>query len=83
MSLPREHPSEMASWNSSGVMQFLIDASPEKKQRQNYPKYYFVNGAIYIFTLQLFIKNHSRFDKNTIKYIMPPLNSIDLDSEDD
>ena len=73
----------MAFWGSKGEMRFLMEPSPEKKQRQRFSQCYFVNGAIYTFTIQCLMERHSRFDDKTIKYLMPQLDSIDLDSEDD
>lgn len=53
------------------------------KRRQELPKFYCQNGAIYITTPDSLRKNKTFIPKETIAYIMPPERSIDLDTEFD
>lgn len=56
----------------------------DKKQvtrRQDAPKLYQLNGAIYVNRRDLLIKKQSLISENTIAFIMPPERSIDIDIE--
>jgi CMP-N,N'-diacetyllegionaminic acid synthase len=85
VSEPMEHPAEMVYWKKTGKMCFLSDLffQEKKTQRQSYPPFYFVNGAVYAFQHQSLIKKKSRFGENTIPYVMPQIDSIDIDSLDE
>ncbi len=52
-------------------------------RRQELPKTYLSNGAIYIIKVEEFLKSCSLFTDKTISFVMEPLKSIDLDSEED
>jgi CMP-N-acetylneuraminic acid synthetase len=45
------------------------------------PKYYRLNGAIYIAEIDYFYKNNGFVGKNTKAFIMSQQNSIDIDTE--
>jgi CMP-N-acetylneuraminic acid synthetase len=53
------------------------------KRRQDLPKTYLSNGAIYIIKVDEFIKNNSFFTNKTISYIMDKNSSLDIDIIDD
>jgi len=53
------------------------------KRKQDLPKSYNVNGAIYITTTRSIYKYNSFFNKKTVPYIMPINQSIDIDDEMD
>lgn len=64
----------------------LFSLFPEKKlaaNRQELPKTYSLNGAVYAAFIDFFIENKSFFYSNTIGYVMPRLRSIDIDDEVD
>lgn len=84
VSNPMEHPADMVFWDKNGAMHFLMEKiiTLGKTQRQNYPKCYFLNGAVYTFTYKNFVENESRFGEKTIPYMMPQVASIDIDSMD-
>lgn len=48
--------------------------------RQKLPRYYRLNGAIYMAKTEAFLKNQSFFGKKGKAYIMPQERSIDIDS---
>lgn len=52
-------------------------------QRQELPKAYMPNGAIFISTPEYLQKYRSFYSSKTIPYIMPPERSIDIDNEID
>ncbi len=53
------------------------------KRRQDLQKAFFVNGAIYLNTVENLLKHNNFFGKTTIPYIMPIEKSIDIDEEID
>ncbi len=57
---------------------YLID-----KRKQDMPKTYAVNGAIYITTKKNLYKNNSFFNERITPYIMPQERSIDIDEKID
>ena len=65
---------------------FLTPNCNEKflnKRRQELPKFYRPNGAIYITTPDSLRKNKTFIPKKTMPYIMPQERSVDLDTEFD
>jgi CMP-N-acetylneuraminic acid synthetase len=60
----------------------MIDVYPEvlESRRQDLtPPAYIRNGSIYAMTLNQIKVNGSRYDKNTIAYIMPEERTINID----
>ena len=54
------------------------------KQRQDFEKYYRINGAIYLINTGYFIKNHRNlFAEGVFAYIMDRKYSVDIDDEFD
>lgn len=51
--------------------------------RQMNPKYYRINGAIYMSNVKKFQENRTIYKENSYAYIMPVLDSVDIDTEDD
>jgi len=52
-------------------------------RRQDLPKAYLINGAVYIADCQWLIMNKSFINNKTIAYQMDSINSLDIDSEID
>jgi N-acylneuraminate cytidylyltransferase/CMP-N,N'-diacetyllegionaminic acid synthase len=53
------------------------------KRRQDLPKYYRLNGAIYICEVNMYLKTKDWFSENAYAYVMPSDKSIDIDYEID
>ena len=51
--------------------------------RQNLPKTYISNGAIYIIKVKKFLKSNSFFTNKTVSYIMNYMKSLDIDTQED
>lgn len=86
VSEPMEHPCEMVYWDDENRFRFLLEKWIESgTQRQGYPDCYFINGAIYTFTVQSFLRNKNRMGskKKVLPYVMAQRDSIDIDSPDD
>ena len=85
VSEPLEHPAEMVYWDDEEKMCSLSEIffQDKKIQRQQYPSFLFVNGAVYAFRYQSFIEKKSRFGNKTLPYMMRQIDSIDIDSKGD
>ena len=53
------------------------------KRSQDLPKYYRLNGALYVSETDYFYQNNNFFGKKTKAFIMPPVRSVDVDEEID
>lgn len=62
-------------------MKDFIPKNVKNLRSQDLPKYYRLNGAIYISEIDYFIENKGFIAKDTKAYIMPQLNSIDIDTQ--
>lgn len=58
----------------------FIRQEAKNKPRQELPKYYRINGAIYISKVDHFIKEKNFYGMNSYAYIMPIDRSIDIDN---
>jgi N-acylneuraminate cytidylyltransferase len=73
-------------WNmvvNKSYLQPLFDQASLRKRRQDLPKTYLPNGAIYIANAETLQQTHSFFTPKIKPYIMPAERSIDIDSEFD
>lgn len=61
----------------------LIDHNKKNLNRQSLPKFYKLNGAIYILNRDFFIKNKKFISKKSDYYIMSQKNSLNLDTIED
>lgn len=52
-------------------------------RRQDLPKTYMSNGAIYIIKVDKFLENNSFFTDKTISFIMDEIKSLDIDTKED
>jgi CMP-N-acetylneuraminic acid synthetase len=59
----------------------FIPDEAKRACRQDLPKYYRLNGAIYMAKTNRFIENRSFIGKNSVAYIMNQNDSVDIDSE--
>lgn len=64
-------------------MQPFLEYSGEINRRQDLPKVYALNGAIYIAHYKFILENKSFLNVATFAYIMPTHRSIDIDKESD
>jgi N-acylneuraminate cytidylyltransferase len=77
------HPPQ---WNlviEESYLQPIFDQKYLKMRRQDLPKTYLPNGAIYIASTETLKINHSFYCRKIKPYIMPPKKSVDIDSEFD
>ncbi|MBT1247035.1 MULTISPECIES: acylneuraminate cytidylyltransferase family protein [unclassified Thermosipho (in: thermotogales)] len=57
----------------------FIKEEVKNKRRQDLPKYFRVNGAIYIAKVDYFLKTKNFYGKKSYAYIMPKERSVDID----
>jgi len=62
-----------------GNMKDFINPRTKNKNRQEIDSYYRLNGAIYISYIPYFKKNKGFYGDRTYAYIMPKVNSVDID----
>jgi hypothetical protein len=73
-------------WSLRIKGQFLTPIFPRKMQlarRQDLPKSYLPNGAIFISSTTILKKSRGFYSGKIVPYIMPPKRSLDIDSEMD
>ena len=69
--------------DAEGIIYPFIETDMKITRRQELPKLYTLNGAVYVAEVDWF-KKHVRFISiETIGYVMPPEQSIDIDTETD
>ena len=76
-----ESPWLMFQRDPDGFLSKII--SDGRQRRQDFPRIFVVNGAIYIISTQEFQKEKSFFLPNTFGYVMENNRSIDIDTLDD
>jgi CMP-N,N'-diacetyllegionaminic acid synthase len=60
-------------------MQFFLTKEQVNTNRQQYPKYYHINGAIYLSQVVFLRTNLSFYGQDTFAYIMPKERAVDID----
>lgn len=79
-----EHPYNAVNFRKKSKLKFLIEKRKKFFRRQDYDvNSYFHNGAIFIMTKKLIMKNKIYNISNHGFYIMPKLRSIELDENED
>jgi CMP-N-acetylneuraminic acid synthetase len=69
--------------NKNGYIDGVSNNKYPFMRRQDLPKTYLSNGAIYIIKVDEFMKNNSFFTDKTISYIMNEIQSMDIDTQED
>lgn len=69
--------------NEEGFLYGIYNNKYPFTRRQDLPKIYMSNGAIYIIKVDEFLKNQSFLTNKTIKFIMDDIKSIDIDTKED
>lgn len=77
------HPYWCNKLQKNGCMDDFINKNFLNLRRQDLPKYYRLNGAIYVAYSEFLYESKSFFGHNTYSHIMPKEQSIDVDNEVD
>jgi N-acylneuraminate cytidylyltransferase len=78
-----ESPYWMYKMNANNILSPLVEATESISRRQDLPKSYTVNGAIYVAHTDYLLKNKSFFGAETLGYVMEKEKSFDIDTADD
>ena len=73
----------MHSLDLDGRINSVLEPLNGVTRRQDFPKSYILNGAIYIARVDWLIKAKTFVSAETIGYVMPRERSIDIDDEMD
>lgn len=76
-----EHPSKLMNTLDDTLCMSNFLAKENNKRRQELPKEYRLNGAIYLCEVENFFKTKSFYVGKSYAYIMKKVNSIDIDDE--
>lgn len=69
--------------NEFGYIEGISNNKYPFMRRQDLPKTYMSNGAIYIIKVDEFLKNNSFFTDKTISFVMGETKSFDIDTKED
>lgn len=83
VSLPDKSPYKYLLIDKEGYLNGLINNKMTFMNRQDLPKTYLPNGAIYIFSINDFLKKNRIPINKTVPYLMTKEESIDIDQYDD
>ncbi len=73
-------PHWMYQVQANGTVKPILDSTKIYSCRQEIPKSYVLNGAIYIAEVEWFKKHKTFLTDNTLAYVMPADKSIDIDT---
>jgi CMP-N,N'-diacetyllegionaminic acid synthase len=75
-----QHPCEMVTRSTDGKLVWAIDhPAPGQGGRQVFPTFYFINGAVYIVTLEFLKKNRRFDDPQAAIHIIDSSHGLDID----
>jgi CMP-N,N'-diacetyllegionaminic acid synthase len=77
------HPLWSNELPSDGSMKNFLREEIKGKNRQQLPKSYRLNGAVYVSKVDVFFNKRSFLHEGTFAYIMPQQRSVDIDTEID
>lgn len=80
---PEHHPLKSFVRNEHGFLEGAVNDDFPFMPRQELPKAYQPNGAIYIIEIKEFLEKETFFTDKTIEYLMSRSKSIDVDSLED
>jgi len=80
---PRHHPLKAFTTSDKGFLKGLVNDDFPFTPRQELPKVFYPNGAIYIVKKDIFLKTGKLFTDKTVAFEMPLEKSFDLDTKTD
>lgn len=78
--IAEESPYWMKEIDGQGFLKNLLSETKQYPNRQDLPKVYILNGAIYISKWDIFLEDKSFFKRKCLPYIMDEKSSLDLDT---
>lgn len=76
-----EHPYWMYEIDSEDKMKSLFLEKEINTNRQQLPKVFVLNGAVYVAKIDILVKTRKFVTKDTLSYIMDKNKSVDIDTE--
>ncbi|MBF0108054.1 MAG: acylneuraminate cytidylyltransferase family protein [Magnetococcales bacterium] len=76
-------PDWMYRLNEDGTLRPVLENRPPSGGRQDLPKAYVLNGAIYACRIPWLLEGKRFVDEKTVAYLMEPRDAIDIDTEID
>lgn len=76
-----KHPMKAFRESAAGYLEGFMDIDSPFMPRQQFETAYYANGAIYIFSLQSFLRHQCIPRTNILPFIMTQTDSIDIDNE--
>jgi CMP-N,N'-diacetyllegionaminic acid synthase len=80
---PQHHPLKAFKTDADSFLKGLVNDDYPFTPRQELPKTFYPNGAIYLIKTNLFLETGKLFTDKTIAFEMPTDKSLDLDTEAD
>lgn len=80
---PAHHPLKAFTHSEEGYLEGIVNNSFPFQRRQDLPKAYYPNGAIYIIKVDTFLRTKSLYCDKTLHYLMSEERSIDIDTQID
>lgn len=81
---PSHHPLKAFTLTENNKLKGLVNDQYPFMRRQDLPRAFYPNGAIYIVQTDFFLRNEKLFSEgDTVPYIMDEMHSIDIDSMED
>lgn len=78
--IAEESPYWMKEIDDKGFLKNLLSESKQYPNRQDLPRVYILNGAIYISKWDIFLEDKSFFKRKCLPYTMDGRSSLDLDT---
>lgn len=74
----KEHPYELVALED-GHLRRAFERPATTSRRQDYPEFYYVNGAIYLVSRDSVVKKHTLIPERSVPYLMDRRDSLDID----
>ena len=81
--IPQHSPLKSFMLNGNGYLRGAVNNSYPFMPRQELPPAYMANGAIYIISVEAFMKTQKLFTDRTLPFVMDEISSADIDSQED
>lgn len=79
----KHNPHMTFAISNNGRIQSVFPSLKNLSRRQDMPRYYQLNGAIYVASVAWALRRESLISDDTVAYVMPQERSLDIDSEND
>jgi CMP-N,N'-diacetyllegionaminic acid synthase len=82
VALVHEHPYKMVRFEDDQML-WAVERPNKPHRRQQYPPYYYINGAIYVNRADILLGRGSVYGNSVFGYVMDELPSLDIDTPAD